>query len=911
MKPVIGKLCAMACCLPTAAFAQTNVWDSILSNTNWYVPVPNLIAYMTGSQSFTTPAPLAIGDQTLWAWGPVVDGAISGTSNATFSIGSTTVATSPMLMNGKVTNSGQVVLEFTPEGGGTTTLGIGQMRMVGGVPLAEMQMITGTSSLITHWAYMAPYNPATFTPPSPTQVVTANVTSPQWNWSSGTTWQIVSPTLFGTSTPGTFKIGTYNNGYFWGLGAGPTGGLIGNFTQMGSITPEGNVLFAVLSDGTLVTLTGLITGDSSTGTMALKPYDLSGPYGTASIATLMPVSNIMSGMTYFASDLGTVVNPVFAGGTLQIDTAGSTYAQNFTLDASGTNTIDQRGRSATFSGVFADAAPGTPGGLTIANSETLGSILFTGDSSYTGPTKVEAGASFIVNGSIVSPVTVNGMLGGRGTVGPVTVNPGGVLSPGNSIGTLTVAGDASFASGSTYLVEVSGAAADRTDVSGAATLSGGTVLASVGPGFYSRRYTLLSAAGGRTGTFDRLATSALPVGLSASLGYTPTDVQLDLTAVVGAGTSLTGNQAGVAGTINTAFNSGANVPTGLQGVFNLSGASLSSTLNSLTGEAQAGVQATAFTFGTQFLSTVIAGAGGSGSGPQQALQYASTTAAETIGESRRFRSWAAGFGGYGWLGGSTAAGSASVQTSTQGVAVGTDWSFDHGMLGVAVAGGTTGWSLEGGLGNGRGNAFQAGLYGRTTLGPLYVAAAGSWGQQTISTQRSVPFLADSLTANYTAGLWSARVETGHRFAMGELGLVPFVAGQGQWLSVPGFCESSARNSGANLCFAGNSSSSIRSELGVEADSDMGSVLGSPARLRARLAWAHEFETTGQIAAWFPSMSGSAFPVVGASLPRDLGLIRLVSDFALDDRWSFRLQGDGAFADNYAGLAGTIRLSARW
>lgn len=31
------------------------------------------------------------------------------------------------------------------------------------------------------------------------------------------------------------------------------------------------------------------------------------------MATLMPVSNIMSGMTYFASDLGTVVNPVFAG----------------------------------------------------------------------------------------------------------------------------------------------------------------------------------------------------------------------------------------------------------------------------------------------------------------------------------------------------------------------------------------------------------------------------------------------------------------------------------------------------------------------------------------------------------------------------------------------------------------------
>ncbi len=911
MKRAIRDLCVVACCLPTAAFAQTNVWDSVLSNTNWYVPIPNLIAYMTGSQSFTTPAPLAIGDQTLWAWGPVVDGVISGTSNATFSLGSTIVPTSPLLMNGKVTNSGQIVLEFTPEGGGTTTLGIGQMRMVGGVPLAEMQMITGSGSLVTHWAYMAPYNPATFTPPSPTQVVTANITSPQWNWSSGTTWQIVSPTLFGTSTPGTFKIGTYNNGYFWGLGAGPTGGSIGNFTQMGSITPEGNVLFAVLSDGTLVTLTGLITGDSSTGTMALKPYDLSGPYGTASIATLSPVSNILGGMTYFASDLGTVVNPVFAGGTLQIDTVGSTYAQNFTLDASATNTIDQRGRSATFSGVFSDAVPGTPGGLTIGNSETLGSITFTGASTYTGPTTVDPGATFIVNGSIVSPVTVDGTLGGSGTVGSVTVNNGGVLSPGNSIGTLTVAGNASFAAGSTYLVEVAGAAADRTNVTGTATLAGGTVLASFGPGGYSRRYTLLSAAGGRNGVFDRLTTLNLPVGLSASLGYTPTDVQLALTAILGSGATLTGNQAGVAGTINTAFNSGASVPTGIQGVFGLSGATLSSTLNTLTGEAQAGVQATAFTFGTQFLSTVIAGAGGGGSDPQQALQYASTSATETVGESRRLRSWAAGFGGYGWLGGSVAAGSSSLQTSTQGVAVGTDWRFDHGTIGVAVAGGTAGWSLEGGLGNGRGNVFQAGLYGRTTVGPLYVAAAGSWGQQTIGTQRSVPFLGDSLTANYTASLWSARVETGHRFDLGQVGLVPFVAGQGQWLTVPGFCESSARNSGANLCYAGNTSASIRSELGVEVDADLGSVLGSPTRLRARLAWAHEYEATGQISAWFPSLSGAAFNVTGASLPSDLGLVRVVSDFALDDRWSFRLQGDGAFADNYAGLAGTVRLSARW
>ena len=47
-----------------------------------------------------------------------------------------------------------------------------------------------------------------------------------------------------------------------------------------------------------------------------------------------------------------------------------------------------------------------------------------------------------MNGSIAnSTVTVNagGMLGGTGVIGNTTIN-GGTLSPGNSIGTLTVQG---------------------------------------------------------------------------------------------------------------------------------------------------------------------------------------------------------------------------------------------------------------------------------------------------------------------------------------------------------------------------------------------------------------------------------------------------------------------------------------
>ena len=61
-------------------------------------------------------------------------------------------------------------------------------------------------------------------------------------------------------------------------------------------------------------------------------------------------------------------------------------------------------------------------------------------------------------------------------IGGLSLNNGGTVAPGNSIGTLNVAGDVVFDSGSTYEVEVEAPdQADLISATGTATINGGAV----------------------------------------------------------------------------------------------------------------------------------------------------------------------------------------------------------------------------------------------------------------------------------------------------------------------------------------------------------------------------------------------------------------------------------------------------
>ncbi|MDP2325908.1 MAG: hypothetical protein Q8N51_18035 [Gammaproteobacteria bacterium] len=109
------------------------------------------------------------------------------------------------------------------------------------------------------------------------------------------------------------------------------------------------------------------------------------------------------------------------------------------------------------------------GGLTKTGGGTLD---LTGDSIYGGLTTVDAG-KLLVNGTVSGGALVgNGAtLGGSGTIlGLVTVAPGGILSPGNSPGTLTM-GSLVLGENSTLVIDV-GTSGDQLIVNGDVTLNG-------------------------------------------------------------------------------------------------------------------------------------------------------------------------------------------------------------------------------------------------------------------------------------------------------------------------------------------------------------------------------------------------------------------------------------------------------
>jgi uncharacterized protein with beta-barrel porin domain len=527
---------------------------------------------------------------------------------------------------------------------------------------------------------------------------------------------------------------------------------------------------------------------------------------------------------------------------------------------------------------------------------------------------------------------LGGTLSGTGTFKDINVDAGGTLQPGTAPGTaLKVNGNLAFQTGAFYVATLNGTTSTLANVSGTATLAG-NVEANIQGGLSNKTYTILHSGGLGGTTFDGFI-NTMP-GLTGTLTYTPTDVLLAFNANLGVGGNLNINQQNVANALNNFFNAGGALPGAFLPVFNLTGGNLQNALTQLSGEANVDGQAVTFQQMTKFLTLMLdpfvfgrngvgggAGAGALGFAPEQEAYFPSDIALaynailkapppKPATLDQRWTAWGTAYGGSDKTNGDPTVGSNTFTANTFGFAAGMDYHpAPDTILGFALAGGGTNWTLAQALGGGHSDAFQAGVYGTKYFGPAYAAASLAVANNWMTTNRTA--LGDQLTSSFNAQSVGGRVEAGYRYAVQPaIGVTPYGALQAQNFHTPSRSEIDLTGGGLGLSFAAMNATDTRSELGARFDG-LTTLNGLPLILRGRLAWAHDWVSNPALSAVFQALPGASFVVNGAALPANSALASAGAELKLNPHVSLLGKFDGEFANGSQTYAGTGTLRYTW
>ncbi|MGY8704701.1 autotransporter domain-containing protein [Bradyrhizobium sp. 18BD] len=752
----------------------------------------------------------------------------------------------------------------------------------------------------------------------------------------------------------------------------------GTFINAGTLTlnhQTGGVIDAAGTGGISFTGSAGTLRTSLTATLSNSITSNSNTTGTISVATgqtltfngvLYQHGNLVFGS---ATDQGTVIwsapGEVLYGGTLRVAggtlKAGSsplgnalgdmTYVAQTTVDAGATldfsnqsgsiNNLHGGGNVTVGTGLLTLVNGGDfsgnifgSGGLKLAS----GTLVLSGNNTYTGATTVNGG-TLDVEGSITgtSSVTVNagGTLTGTGLVDPlvVTIASGGTLAPGNGVAgsSLAIEGNLALQSGAIYLVQVNPSAASFVTVTGSATLGGATVNAVFANGSYvSKTYTILSTSRGVSGTFDpSVVNTNLPANFHSTLSYDANNAYLNLVLNFAIPGGLNGNQQAVGNALTNFFNANGSIPLVYGGL-------TPAGLTQASGELATAPQQTTFDAMSQFMGLLSdpfmqrngvsdSARGASGFADEDSASayaerkrtdaFAMVTKAPSRSFEQRWSVWAAGFGGSQSTDGNAATGSNDATSRIAGTAVGADYRLSpNTLLGFALAGGGTSFSVANGLGSGRSDLFQAGAYLRHTNGPAYISAALAYGWQNITTDRTVTIAgADRLRAAFDANAYSGRLEGGYRFVVpgvGGIGVTPYGAAQFTTLDLPAYAEQVVAGSAAfALSYAAKSVTDTRSELGLRTDKAF-ALRDGVLTLRGRVAWAHDFNPDRSIATTFQALPGASFVANGAAQARDSALTTAAVEMSWLNGWSAGATFEGEFSSvtrSYAGK-GSVRYA---
>jgi len=390
--------------------------------------------------------------------------------------------------------------------------------------------------------------------------------------------------------------------------------------------------------------------------------------------------------------------------------------------------------------------------------------------------------------------------------------------------------------------------------------------------------------------------------------------------------SASDNQRAVANAIDTFVKNGGTLPPGFENLLSfLSPSQLANAFTQLSGEAGTGAQQSGFQMMNSFLS-LLANPFAENRGfaperplPRQPLIYKAPVYKAPVGtapDSRRWSIWAAAYGGVGNINGDPGVGSTNLTTRAGGFATGLDYYVaPDTVVGFALAGGGTSWSLSAGLGGGRSDVFQAGLYASQQYGAAYLSGALAYASYWASTSRTVTVAGtDTLNASFNAQNFGGRLEGGYRLtSWAPFSVIPYAAVQAQSFWSPAYSESGSLGAPDPFALTYNAQTAtlVRSELGSRFDQVFTQVDRSSVDLFGRAAWAHDWQSNPNLTATFIGLPAASFVVNGAAPPKNLALVTAGAEWRLRNGWSFMAKFDGEFANGYDNSIGTARVRYLW
>ncbi|MCC8396938.1 autotransporter domain-containing protein [Paraburkholderia sp. MMS20-SJTR3] len=634
----------------------------------------------------------------------------------------------------------------------------------------------------------------------------------------------------------------------------------------------------------------VLTANNSTDTTFAGTIDGAGSITKAGAGTLT-----LGGANSYAG--GTTIT----GGTL-VGSAASFGSGAIVND--GALVIDQASAA-----TFANAIDGT-GSLTKTGS---GSLNLTGDSNLSGATTVRNGL-LSVNGYLGnSAVTVqnHATLGGNGTLGQTSIEGGGTISPGNSIGTLHVNGDFSQAAGSTYHTQIdpSNNTADQIVVNGAATIDPGAVLnvEKIAPGVYplNAQYTVLSATDGVTGSYSLSgdlngAFYGLTDAYDANHVYLKSVKMRDFVDAAN-----TRNEIATAAALQTLPDGNA-MKDAVSMQSNDENARLA--FNQLSGELHASVKTALIDDSRYIRDTAIGRVRQSfcAAGADDAIATAGGAAAGCSARETEPAVWARAFGAWGDIDGDGNA--ARLRDSTGGFLIGTDTLVAERWRVGALAGySRSNFNVDDRNSSASSNNYHLGVYGGTQLGNLGLRSGAAVSWHSLDTSRSPSFVgySDSLSGSYNARTAQVFGDVGYSFKLPAATIEPFVNVAYVNLRNSGFTE---QGGAAALAGKSGNTNTAFSTVGVRGSTDL--ALGSKTKvtLNGTLAWQRAFGNT--VPESTLAFAGSdPFTVAGVPIARNAALVQAGVDFKVSDATTLGLNYAGKFGGGTTSqtVQGTLKV----